>query len=354
MNNNIKNLAIIIGIALILTAGLLWVKDTKAEPKQETKTANPTSQVSDTGSQKDITIRYLSSSTIVEPYEFAKELGYLKGINITRAGSYTGGPEDIIAVASGSTDIGHSAWVSIINAKARGSEIKAFAAPMGNSPESWYEGTPFLSKWIVLENSSIKSAKDLVGKKIAVNTVGAHVDYVTREYLARSGVSPKDVQFVSIPIPQHEQVLKQGLVDVVAPLGVVVDKIEAGKGVRVLFSDYDIIGDQTHCVLFTSEKFLKENPDAAKRLTEGIAKAADWAKEHPKEAKELAAKVLKDKGGNPDLAKYWKGFGVRDHALLADSDAQFWIDWLVKDGKIQGGQFKPSDIYTNQFNPYYK
>lgn len=92
MNNNIKNLAIIIGIALILTAGLLWVKDTKAEPKQETKTANPTSQVSDTGSQKDITIRYLSSSTIVEPYEFAKELGYLKGINITRAGSYTGGP----------------------------------------------------------------------------------------------------------------------------------------------------------------------------------------------------------------------------------------------------------------------
>ena len=46
-----------------------------------------------------------------------------------------------------------------------------------------------------------------------------------------------------IPIPQHEQVLKQGQVDVVAPLGVVVDKIEAGKGVRVLFSDYDIIGD---------------------------------------------------------------------------------------------------------------
>lgn len=31
---------------------------------------------------------------------------------------------------------------------------------------------------------------------------------------------------------------------------------------------------------------------------------SDWAKEHPKEAKELAAKILKDKGGNPDLAKY--------------------------------------------------
>ncbi|MFZ3058788.1 MAG: ABC transporter substrate-binding protein [Candidatus Methanoperedens sp.] len=334
MNKNIKTAAILIGIALILTAGLLWVKGTNTEKKNE--------------------IRYLSSTAIIEPLEFAKELGYLNGLNITRAGSYTGGPEDIIAIASGSIDIGHSAWVSVINAKARGSDIKAFAAPMGNSPKSWYEGTPYLSKWIVLENSSIKSAKDLAGKKIAVNTVGAHVDYVTREYLARNGLSPNDVQLVQIPVPQHAQVLKQGQVDVVAPLAIFVDQIEAGKGVRVLFSDYEVIGDQTHCVLFTSEKFLKENPEAAKRLTEGIAKAADWAKEHPKEAKELAVKVLKDKGGNPDLAKYWKGFGVRDHALLADSDAQFWIDWLVKDGKIKEGQFKPSDIYTNQFNPYYK
>ncbi len=39
------------------------------------------------------------------------------------------------------------------------------AGPMGNSPESWYEGTPYLSKWIVLENSIIRSAKDLKGKK---------------------------------------------------------------------------------------------------------------------------------------------------------------------------------------------
>jgi ABC-type nitrate/sulfonate/bicarbonate transport system substrate-binding protein len=348
MDNRTKIFTAIIAIAIVLSAGIFFAKENSASSK---KTPYLNTGINP---QEEVTIRYLSSSTIVEPYELAKELGYLEGINITRAGSYTGGPEDIIAVASGSTDIGHSAWVAIINAKARGIEIKAFAAPMGNSPESWYEGTPYLSKWLVLENSSIRSAKDLVGKKIAVNTIGAHVDYVTREYLARSGVSSKDVQLVAIPIPQHEQVLKQGQVDVVAPLGVVVDKIEAGKGVRVLFSDYDIIGDQTHCVLFTSEKFLKENPEAAKRLVEGIAKAADWAKEHPKEAKELAARILKDKGGNPDLAKYWKGFGVREHALLADSDAQFWIDWLVKDGKIKEGQFKPSDIYTNEYNPYYK
>lgn len=139
--------------------------------------------------------------------------------------------DDIMAIASGSIDVGHSAWVAIINAKARGSEITAFAAPMGNSPESWFEGNPFLSKWIVLENSSIRSAKDLAGKKIAVNIMGAHVDYITREYLTRNGISMDQVQLVPIGITNHEQVLKQEQVDVVAPLGIVVNKIEESKGV---------------------------------------------------------------------------------------------------------------------------
>jgi len=88
---------------------------------------------------------------------------------------------------------------------------------MGNSPESWYEGTPYLSKWLVLENSSIRSAYDLKGKKIAVHTLGAHADYVTREYLSRNNMSKDDVEL--LVMSRHEEVLRQGLVDVVAPVG---------------------------------------------------------------------------------------------------------------------------------------
>jgi len=263
--------------------------------------------------QNEVTIRYLSSSAVVETYEFARELGYLGDINITRRGSNTGGPEDIISVATGSTDVGHAAWVAIINAKARGAEIKGISAPMGNSPENWYEGTPYLSKWLVLENSSIRSAKDLAGKKIAVHTLGGHAEYVTREYLARNNMLKGDVQLITMS--HHEEVLRQGQVDVVAPVGVQIDRMEANGGIRVLFTDYDVIGNQTHCGLFMSEKFMRENPETA---------------------------------------KYWKGFGVREHAILVDSDVQFWIDWLVSDGKLKGSQFKPADIYTNEFNPYYR
>lgn len=302
-------------------------------------------------SEDGVTIRYLSSSAIVEPFEFAKELGYLEDINITRLGTTTGGPEDIISVATGSTDVGHSAWVAIINAKARGTEIKAVAGPMGNSPESWYEGTPYLSKWLVLENSSIRSVQDLAGKKIAIHTLGGHVEYITREYLARNNISMDDVSLLTMS--HHEQVLRQGQVDAVAPIGPQVDKIEAGGGVRVLFTDYDVIKDQTHCGLVMSEKFIQENPEVVRKFVEANAKAADWAREHPAQAQELAVKIMTAKGGNPEIARYWKGFGVREHALLEDSDVQFWIDWLVKDGKLKEGQFRPEDFYTNEFNPYF-
>ncbi len=335
MQNKIKTLALILALGVI-SAGIILVNKNKLEK----------------GSiEPEMTIRYLSSSAVIEPYEFAAELGYLEGMNITRLGSNTGGPEDIISVATGSTDVGHSAWVAIINAKARGIEIKAIAAPMGNAPESWYEGTPYMSKWLMLENSSIHGAKDLTGKKIAVHTLGGHVEYITRDYLARNGISKDDVQLLTVP--HHEEALRQGLVDAVAPIGPAIDKMEAAGGVRVLFTDYDIIGNQTHCGLFMSEKFIRENPEIARRFVEANAKAADWAMEHPDEAKELAVRIIKAKGGNPEIAKYWKGFGVREHALILDSDVQFWIDWLVKDGRIKEGQFKPSDVYTNQFNPYF-
>lgn len=338
MKIKIKVLIAVIFTAIIAVAGCL--------------TDEKSLQINNQTKEDVVTIRYLSSSAVVEPYEFANELGLLKGINISRLGSTTGGPEDIMSVATGSSDVGHSAWVSIINAKVRGAEIKALAGPMGNSPESWYEGTPYLSKWIVLENSTIRSAKDLKGKKIAVHTLGAHAEYVTREYLSRNNMSKDDVQL--LVMSRHEEVLRQGLVDVVAPVGAQIDKMEAGGGVRVLFTDYDIIGNQTHCGMFMSEKFIKENPEAVRQFVEASAKAADWAKDHPDEARKLAVKIMKDKGGNPEIAKFWKGFGVREHALLLDSDVQFWIDELVKDGRMRTGEYQPSDFYTNEFNPYFE
>ena len=80
------------------------------------------------------------------------------------------------------------------------------------------------------------------------------------------------------------------------------------------------------------------------------AKTIDWATEHPDEARQLVAETLKARGENPELAQYWPGFGLREHALYTDHDAQFWIDVLVRGGKLKLGQLVPEDVETNKYN----
>jgi hypothetical protein len=31
-----------------------------------------------------------------------------------------------------------------------------------------------------------------------------------------------------------------------------------------------------------------------------------------------------------------------------------WIDWLVRDGELKQGQVPLSELYTNEFNPFWK
>lgn len=344
MNSKIKLFSIGIAIAIILSAGLYLNKETKTQKDVVPESNNAGN--SENKSQDIVTVRYLSSPGSASPIEFAKELGYFKDLNVIDAGTISGGPEGILSVASGSSDIGSgTAWAAIINAKARGTKVIGFAAGRGTT------GDPFT--WLVLENSSIQNANDLVGKKIATNTLAGTGDFVTREYLARNGISKEQVQIVVVPTTSYEQVLREKQADVVAGSGATIAKIIQGGGVRILFTDYDVVGDKMATVYPISEKFLKEKPDAAKQFVGGYVKAIDWARDNPKEAKELYAKILKGRGGNPELAKSWKGFGAREHALLEDGDAQIWIDWMVKDGIIKEGQIKPSDIYTNEYNPYY-
>ncbi|NJD53963.1 MAG: ABC transporter substrate-binding protein [Candidatus Methanoperedens sp.] len=347
MNNTTKILVVAAAAIILIIAGMIF-KETKTQTNEINNiTLSPENNAKK--SQATVNVRYVSSLSGASPHEFAKELGFYKelNLNLIDTGSVQGGPEGILALGSGSTDIGSgTAWSAIINAKARGTKIKGVVPGRGSADNPY--------KWVVLQNSSIKTAKDLVGKKLATNTLGGTGDYVTREYLKRNGISREQVEFIALPTTSFEQALREKQVDVIIGSGTPILKTLAGGEARILFNETEIVGDYMATTYPVSEKFIAENPDAVKRFVEGYVKAVDWAKENPEEANRLYAKLLKDKGGDPGLAKYWTGFGVREHALLQDSDVQIWIDWMVSDSILKDGQINPSDIYTNEFNPYYK
>lgn len=348
MDNKIKIWSVVVIIAILgLGAGMYWkFADSDQKPLDNATSVSPQQNFK----KEFTTIRTTNNLASISIIELADKLGYYReeGIVIEYTGIISGGPESIMTVASGTNDVGASAFSAIINAIGKNTKIKVIVPAIGTSPQ-----VPDY-KWFVLENSSIKKPADLKGKKIAVNSFGAHAEYVTREYLQRAGLTKDDVQLVVIPYENQEQVLRQRQIDVIAPNGAWVQKIESGGGVRVLFTDGEIIGEMMKTGTFISPDFIEKKPDVVRKFVNATVRAIQWDKQNRNESRILIADIIKAKGGNTKIAEYHIGWGIRDPPVFYDSDIQFWIDWMTEDGVLKPGQLKPSDVYTNEFNPYYK
>ncbi|HEX3864958.1 MAG TPA: ABC transporter substrate-binding protein [Stellaceae bacterium] len=293
-------------------------------------------------------IRYLTSRGNVTSYEIASALGWLKEkrLKLDSVGFTQGGPESLVALAGGSVDLAGAATPAIINAVVSGAKILGVMPGDGVSANAH-------SKFFVLADSPVHTPQDIRDKSIAVNTLGAHLDYVVREYLHRNSLPEDAVNLIAAPGPQLEQILRHKQADIVAVgewQAVFAGKIEETGGVRVLFTDHDVLGDIVIGAVAMKLTFIDAHPQAVRDFVTVSAKAADWTREHPDDAKKLVADILKERGENPDLARYWPGFGVRAHSLYTDHDAQFWIDALERSGKLKPGQFAPEQIETNRFN----
>ena len=295
-------------------------------------------------------IRYFSNRGMIATFEMADALGWLKakGIRIESQGYSQSGPENLVGLASGSVDVAGAATAPVINAIVGGAKIIGVLPDVGTSKS-------VNSKFFVLADSPIRTAQDLKNRSIAVNTLGAHLDYTSREYLRNHGLHNDDVQLISIPGPQLDQILRHKQADVVAVGAwqtIFAGKIEAEGGVRVLYTDYDVLGNIVLGSDVMEKAFIDKHPQAVRDFVTAAARTVDWSEAHPADAKKLFAEILAKRGDNPDLAQYWTGYGVRRHALYTDHDARFWLDVMVREGRITPGQYKPDDILTNKYNAF--
>jgi ABC-type nitrate/sulfonate/bicarbonate transport system substrate-binding protein len=284
--------------------------------------------------------------------ELAEDLGYLAPLKLKWIGNTISGPQDIQTVVTGDIDIGGAFYGAIIKLIATRAPIKAVIGYYGSDDHTW-------QGYFVKQDSPIGNARDLIGKKVAVNTLGAHLEFVLREYLARGGLTPeeaKKVTLVVVPPVTGEQALRQGQVEVTTLAGVLRDKALERGGLRKLFSDKDLFGNFTGGAYVLRDKFMRDNPNTSRKLIEGIAKAIEWARTSPpEEVRARFEKIIAERKRNEDASsiRYWQSTGVANQGgRITDGELQIWIDWLIKDGALKPGQLKASDLYTNEFNPY--
>jgi ABC-type nitrate/sulfonate/bicarbonate transport system substrate-binding protein len=292
-------------------------------------------------------LRYEGNAGYVSPIELAEDLGYLAPLKLNYAGNNsTGGPHSIAAVLSGDLDFGSSFNGAIIKLVATKAPIRSVVAAYGTDEKQ-------LQGFYVLEDSPVRTARDLLGKKVSVNTLGAHVEFALKEYLVRNRFTPEEIRQVTMvvtPSINGEMALREKQVDAAA-LGLIfrVKALERG-GIRALFTDQELFGTFNAGSYVMSQKFIAKRPKATRKFVEAVGKAIDWSRAHTRE--EVIARmeaIIKRRQRNEDPApvRSWHSYGVSSPGgRLSDRDFQLWIDWLVRDGQFKPGQLKPADVYV--------
>lgn len=241
---------------------------------------------------------------------------------------------------------GHA--LTIASARQAGAKIKIVLQGSYDNPDI----DKIHLTWLVREDSNIKSAKDLIGKKVAINYLGSCAELLFSEYLRQNGIDRNQINFVVMPDNQAEQALRQGMIDVAGIHSTFQMAARNRGGVRVLVNSYDIgsaAGNgpaSSYSVRAFSEDFIRDYPDVVKAYIAATVKTQHWINEHYSEALKMSAEDFKI---DPNEIA---GTVYPIENAIDPEKINFWIKLMEQNNFVQPGSVKASDLYTNDLNPY--
>jgi NitT/TauT family transport system substrate-binding protein len=197
-----------------------------------------------------------------------------EGLNVTFT-PFDSAAKMVAPLGAGQLDIGGgSASAGLYNAVARGIDIK-IVADKGSTPPG-YGFQPLLVRKDLVESGRYKSIKDLKGMKIAGSAPGSASTSTMNQILKSAGLKTEDVERVYMAFPQHVPALQNKAVDAALTTEPSATRaVQSGAAVRVLGDDEIYPNHQLAVVLYAG-KFIKDEPDAAKRFMRAYLRAARY------------------------------------------------------------------------------
>lgn len=305
--------------------------------------------------EEETTIRYQSGVGSVDPLQLADALGYLDGLTLTKVGDVTGGPQSLQALASKQIDIGASAFFgAIAQTVATGVPIKAVVPTYGSNGEAY-------GAVIATKASGVTGVRDLIGKKVAVNTLGANAEAILDTWFDREGLTKAEqdkITLVPLPPLNTPEALAKGQVEAAYLNATGVANTRKVVDVTELVTDIDVVGPYSGGGFTIRDEFIEANPTTTKQLVAGVAKAVNFIETHEKdEIYDVYFPWLDEHGYGDQKQAIEQNFpgtlGVPSaEPTIRDEDISLWLDWLQGRGDVDADSLKPSEVYTNEFNPY--
>jgi NitT/TauT family transport system substrate-binding protein len=236
---------------------------------------------------ESIRVSYATLSAAYMDHICAMDKGYLReeglAIEVIRAPGGVATP----GLLSGQFQFSSSAS-SAVSAAVRGGPVKIV-----------YTNLSRPSYTLVSVKPEITSARELIGKKIAINSFGDTGHLSTILYLKKMGVNPSSVLFIAVGRNEVRfPALRTGAIDA-APL-VPRDMVVLKDQRHVILAD---LGKEIQLVwngVAVSNKLLSENPQLVERFLRGLAKGREFARRY---RDETIALIGKRDPSTPDAIK---------------------------------------------------
>jgi NitT/TauT family transport system substrate-binding protein len=192
------------------------------------------------------------------------------------------------AVASGQADVADANIVSFAQAKARNVPFVAIA------PGQNYDTSDPVAVLAVLPNSPVRSAKDLNGTTVAVNSLGSVAELCVDAWVDRNGGDLSTIKLVEVTFAETVAALEQNRV-AAASLSDPQLSAERSK-IRVLGKCYDAVAPRfLISVWFSTQDWATKNADAARRFAAALNDATEWADRNREQAQAVLEKWLHSK-----------------------------------------------------------
>lgn len=218
---------------------------------------------------------------------YAEKLGLFKkaGLDV-QVIPIPNGAAILSAVLGGSMEIGVSNIISLASAYKRGIKIACVAG------SSLYTSKAPTSALMVANNSTIRSARDLSGKIVAVNGLRNITQLAPMAWIDKNGGDSSTVKFIELSFPEMIPAVSQGRVDAVL---VAEPAISSARGTaRILGYPYDAVASRflLGC-FFATTTYLDQNRQSVKRVVDVLRTAGEWANKHHAESGQMLAAVTK-------------------------------------------------------------
>jgi ABC-type nitrate/sulfonate/bicarbonate transport system substrate-binding protein len=207
------------------------------------------------------------------------EQGKAYTLDVTR---FAGTDKRFQAFEAGALDIATASSNAAMLAASEGAKFKVVASLSRESTKG------FATTYLVLNNSPIKSIKDLKGKKIGINALNSSAHLWAKVVVESAGLNPdRDVTFVPISFPAQGEALRSGLIDVGVFPQPFYSAEQSEGGVRQLFTSKDAIPfDEELMLVIASPAALRDKAPAVRAYLKDLVAATDYYDDHSKDARQ--------------------------------------------------------------------